>query len=39
MRLVFVELPKFNKSLDELETLVDKWIYFQDLRKGAIYSA
>ena len=28
MRLVFVELPKFNKSLDELETLVDKWIYF-----------
>ncbi|MCL2938306.1 MAG: Rpn family recombination-promoting nuclease/putative transposase, partial [Trichodesmium sp. MAG_R02] len=28
MRLFFVELPKFNKSLDELETLVDKWIYF-----------
>ena len=28
MRLVFVELPKFNKSLDELESLVDKWIYF-----------
>ena len=23
-----MELPKFNKSLDELETLVDKWIYF-----------
>ena len=39
MWLVFVELPKFNKSLDELETVVDKWIYFQDLRKGAIYSA
>ncbi|NEQ39697.1 MAG: Rpn family recombination-promoting nuclease/putative transposase [Okeania sp. SIO3I5] len=28
MQLVFVELPKFNKSLDELKTLVDKWIYF-----------
>ncbi|NEQ39698.1 MAG: Rpn family recombination-promoting nuclease/putative transposase [Okeania sp. SIO3I5] len=28
MELVFVELPKFNKSLDELKTLVDKWIYF-----------
>jgi len=28
MQLVFVELPKFNKSLEELETLVDKWIYF-----------
>ncbi|MEG4576544.1 Rpn family recombination-promoting nuclease/putative transposase [Microcoleus sp. N3A4] len=26
--LVFVELPKFNKELDELETLTDKWIYF-----------
>jgi len=28
IELVFVELPKFNKSLDELETLTDKWIYF-----------
>ncbi|MGB3508185.1 MAG: Rpn family recombination-promoting nuclease/putative transposase [Microcoleaceae cyanobacterium] len=28
MLLVFVELPKFNKSLEELETLADKWIYF-----------
>ncbi len=28
MKLVFVELPKFNKSLEQLETLVDKWIYF-----------
>ena len=26
--MVFVELPKFNKGLDELETLTDKWIYF-----------
>ena len=28
MTLIFVELPKFNKSLDELESLADKWIYF-----------
>ncbi|NJK52533.1 MAG: Rpn family recombination-promoting nuclease/putative transposase [Leptolyngbyaceae cyanobacterium SU_3_3] len=28
IELVFVELPKFQKSLDELETLVDKWLYF-----------
>jgi len=28
MKLVFVELPKFKKSLEQLETLVDKWIYF-----------
>lgn len=28
MWLVFVELLKFNKLLDELESLVDKWIYF-----------
>jgi predicted transposase/invertase (TIGR01784 family) len=26
--LVFLELPKFNKQLSALETLVDKWIYF-----------
>ena len=26
--LVFVELPKFTKKLEELETLADKWIYF-----------
>lgn len=24
----FVELPKFNKTLEELETLEDKWYYF-----------
>ena len=24
----FVELPKFNKSIDELETMEDKWYYF-----------
>ena len=28
IELVFVELPKFNKNLEELETLTDKWIYF-----------
>ncbi|NJK66965.1 MAG: Rpn family recombination-promoting nuclease/putative transposase [Microcoleus sp. CSU_2_2] len=26
--LVFVELPKFTKELDQLETLADRWIYF-----------
>jgi len=24
----FIELPKFDKKLDELETILDKWIYF-----------
>ena len=24
----FIELPKFKKDLDHLETLLDKWIYF-----------
>lgn len=28
LEMVFVELPKFQKDLDELETLTDKWIYF-----------
>jgi predicted transposase/invertase (TIGR01784 family) len=28
MEMIFIELPKFNKQLDELETLTDKWIYF-----------
>ena len=28
LELVFVELPKFTRSLDELETLSDRWIYF-----------
>ena len=28
LTLMFVELPKFNKKLLELETLSDKWIYF-----------
>ena len=26
--LVFVELTKFSKTLDELSTLTDKWLYF-----------
>ncbi|MBF2026581.1 MAG: Rpn family recombination-promoting nuclease/putative transposase [Oscillatoriales cyanobacterium C42_A2020_001] len=28
IELVFVELPKFTKELDDLETLTDKWLYF-----------
>ena len=28
IELVFAELPKFNKSLDELASLTDKWLYF-----------
>jgi predicted transposase/invertase (TIGR01784 family) len=28
LEVVFVELPKFNKNLKDLETLTDKWIYF-----------
>ncbi len=28
MSYVFIELPKFNKSENELETLRDKWLYF-----------
>jgi predicted transposase/invertase (TIGR01784 family) len=28
LELVFVELPKFHKTIDELETLADKWLYF-----------
>lgn len=24
----FLELPKFNKTVDQLETLIDKWAYF-----------
>ncbi|MEA5477259.1 Rpn family recombination-promoting nuclease/putative transposase [Pseudanabaena galeata UHCC 0370] len=28
LELVFVELPKFDKTLIELETLADKWLYF-----------
>ncbi len=28
IELVFIELPKFNKELEQLESLTDKWIYF-----------
>ncbi|MEL6469196.1 MAG: Rpn family recombination-promoting nuclease/putative transposase, partial [Cyanobacteria bacterium J06623_4] len=28
IELVFVELPKFTKSLDQLTTVTDRWIYF-----------
>ena len=27
LNFAFVELPKFNKPLDELETTLDKWLY------------
>ena len=28
LKLVFVELPKFNKTLEELSDITDKWLYF-----------
>jgi len=28
IELIFVELPKFKKQLSDLETIVDKWLYF-----------
>lgn len=28
IQLIFVELPKFNKTLDEIETLLEKWLFF-----------
>jgi conserved hypothetical protein (putative transposase or invertase) len=28
LKLVFVELPKFNKTLEELTNITDKWLYF-----------
>jgi predicted transposase/invertase (TIGR01784 family) len=28
IELVFIELPKFNKALDKLNDIKDKWIYF-----------
>ena len=28
LQLIFVELPKFKKSLSELNSLTNKWIYF-----------
>lgn len=28
IELIFIELPKFVKKEDELETIIDKWIYF-----------
>ncbi len=28
LEMIFIELPKFNKSLDELEGIQDQWIYF-----------
>ncbi|MEC4987776.1 MAG: Rpn family recombination-promoting nuclease/putative transposase [Oscillatoria sp. PMC 1068.18] len=28
LKMVFVELPKFHKKLEDLENVADKWIYF-----------
>lgn len=28
IELVFIELTKFNKEVEELETITDKWLYF-----------
>jgi len=28
IELIFVELPKFKKNLSEIETIIDKWLYF-----------
>ena len=28
IELIFVELPKFNKKLNELKTIADEWVYF-----------
>ncbi|TYQ23356.1 Rpn family recombination-promoting nuclease/putative transposase [Pseudanabaena sp. UWO311] len=28
IELIFVELPKFKKNLTELETIIDKWLFF-----------
>jgi len=28
IELIFVELPKFKKNLSDLETIIDKWLYF-----------
>ena len=28
IELIFIELPKFKKELDELKSLADEWIYF-----------
>ena len=28
IELIFVELPKFKKGLEDLETIIDKWLFF-----------
>ncbi|MCP2727607.1 Rpn family recombination-promoting nuclease/putative transposase, partial [Limnofasciculus baicalensis] len=37
IRLIFVELPKFTKELDRLETLADKWLYFLKYARSMTY--
>ncbi|HCA93905.1 MAG TPA: transposase, partial [Cyanobacteria bacterium UBA9226] len=37
IRLIFVELPKFTKEIEELETLADKWLYFLKYARSLTY--
>ena len=37
LEFVFVELPKFDKTLEKLETLTDKWIYFMKSARTLTY--
>ena len=37
IELIFVELPKFNKELEELENIKDQWIYFIKNAEGLEY--
>jgi predicted transposase/invertase (TIGR01784 family) len=34
IELIFVELPKFNKSVEELGSIAEKWIYFIKHARG-----
>jgi predicted transposase/invertase (TIGR01784 family) len=35
IELVFVELPKFNKELEQVENLIQSWIYF--IKNGSLF--
>ncbi|NES22820.1 MAG: Rpn family recombination-promoting nuclease/putative transposase [Symploca sp. SIO3E6] len=37
LKLIFIELPKFKKTLSELTSLSDKWIYF--IKEAATFDA
>ena len=38
IELIFVELPKFNKELDELENIKEQWIYFLKNAGSLVYT-